>query len=113
MVTAGPEDLTVVRRRRARETARRRVEALIVGSGLEIRERPSELVIFNPADPDLGEIHLSYDTGYVSWVRPAWKYLGYLVGYDDPETETPGQVGLTAIIAALAASAPGTSPASC
>jgi hypothetical protein len=92
---------TVIRRRRARAAALRRVEALIAGSGLVIRERPSELVIVNPRDPDAGEIHIAFADGYVSWVRPAWRYLGYLAGYDDPETETPGQVGMEAIIAAL------------
>jgi len=101
MVTDRPTEPTVIRRRRARAAALRRVEALIAGSGLEIRERPSELVIVNPRDPDAGEIHIAFADGYVSWVRPAWRYLGYLAGYDDPETETPGQVGMEAIIAAL------------
>src|ERR1700735_4040466 len=100
-MTTTPGQATAAELYRAAAIARHRAEALIAGTALKIREHPRELVIFNPADPEKGEIHIAYDTGYASWVRPAWTYLGYVAGYHDPETETPGQVGPDQILAAL------------
>ncbi len=77
--------------RRAAATARRRVSALLQGSGLHIHERPYELVITNPLDPDKGQIHIAHEDGYVCWERSEWDYWGHLEGYENEHTDTgPG-----------------------
>jgi hypothetical protein len=74
----------------ARGVLRQQVEALLHGSGLEIRELSNHLSINNPRDPDKGRIHISYASGEVSWKRTTWDFLGALQGYeptDDPDRE--------------------------
>jgi len=88
---------------RARTTLVQTVRALLKGSGLDIRELTSELVISHPGHPDHGRIYITYAGGEVSLRRCTWNYLGYLDGYgsDDPEAEPCLSAGQ--IIAALTA----------
>jgi hypothetical protein len=74
---------------RARNTLIQTVRAQLKGSGLDIRELTSHLVISYPAHPDHGRIYVSYTNGDVSLRRCTWDYLGNLNGYGptDPEAE--------------------------
>jgi hypothetical protein len=93
----------------ARGVLRQRVEALLRGSGLEIRELASSLTISNPRDPDKGRIHISYTSGEVSWKRTTWDFLGSLQGYepdDDPDRE-PAVDAATIISTLTGTPAPG------
>jgi hypothetical protein len=83
---------------RDRYEARRRVAAMLRGSGLRIRELKRELVISNPGEPDRGRIHMEYPGGDMSLVQTAWSYLGRLQGYQDEDE--PG-LGAAEILAAL------------
>ena len=105
-MTTTPGQATAAEMYRATAIARHRAEALIAGTALKIREHARELVIFNPADPEKGEIHIAYDTGYASWVRPAWTYLGYVAGYHDPEDPARKPVDAQQIITALTTDPP-------
>ena len=103
MATQPPGDLEAVRRCRARNTLLALVRDMLVGSGLDIRDRDKYLVVSNPRDPDQGRIYVSYTTGEVSWQRPVWEYFGHLKGYAtapeaDPDTE-PVADGQTIILA--------------
>jgi hypothetical protein len=91
--------------RRARNTAHRRVSALLTGSGLEVQEYAHELVITNPRDPEKGKIHVACHDGYVSWERVAWDYWGPLAGYEDTG-ETTARVGSEKILSVLTAATP-------
>ena len=85
-----PAENTQVELCRARGVLRQRVQALLRGSGLEIRELTSYLAISNPVDPEKGRIHINYVTGEASLKRITWDYLGPLQGYepdDDPDRE--------------------------
>jgi hypothetical protein len=96
----------------ARGTLRQQVDALLRGSGLQIRERTHHLAISNPADPDRGQIHVSYARAEVSWRRTTWQYLGPLAGHeptDDPDQEPPVDAG-TIISTLLGPPAPGPLP---
>jgi len=100
-----------VEKLRARNALRQKVQALLRGSGLEIRELAHALAIFNPRDPDRGRIHVTYASGEASWKRVSWEYLGPLPGYepdDDPDREP--SVDAAKIIAALAGRTPSDQP---
>jgi hypothetical protein len=89
-MTNGPGELTNIQLARARSTLRQKVDALLRGRGLEVRERASGLTISSPRDPDQGCLHIAYATGEVSWKRTTWTFLGPLQGYernDDPDRE--------------------------
>lgn len=105
----GKNEQTKVDQCHARGVLRQRVEALLRGSGLEIRELARHLAIGNPRDPGRGWIHISYTSGEVSWKRTSWAYLGPLQGYepdDDPDREPAVDAGT--IISTLTGSpAPG------
>lgn len=94
-------DADAVQAVRARFALVKTVRTLLKGSGLDIRELASHLVISVPGHPEHGRIYITYLTGEVSLRRCTWDYLGCLDGYggDDPEAEPT----LTAdkIIAAL------------
>jgi hypothetical protein len=80
----------------ARGVLHQQVNALLRGSGLEIRELAHHLAVSNPRDPDKGRIHISYASGEVSWKLTTWDYLGSLQGYeptDDPDREPPVDAG--------------------
>jgi hypothetical protein len=88
----GKNEQTSVDLCHARGVLRQQVDALLRGSGLEIRELSNHLSISNPRDPDTGRIHISYVSGEVSWKRTTWDFLGSLQGYeptDDPDREPP------------------------
>jgi hypothetical protein len=74
---------------RARNTLVQTVRALLQGTGLDIRELASELVISHPGHPEYGRIYITYTKGEVSPRRCTWDYLGHLDGYGptDPEAE--------------------------
>jgi hypothetical protein len=63
------------------------VVGMLEGSGLEIRELDNGLVIFNPSDPERGQVHISYADGYVSWERVTWDYCGVRQGFEKPVTQ--------------------------
>jgi hypothetical protein len=88
-VTQAHGDADVLQAARARNLLIRRVRELLKGSGLDIRELASELVISNPGHPEQGRIYITYVTGEVSHKRVVWDYLGYLDGAaaSDPEAE--------------------------
>jgi hypothetical protein len=88
----GKNEQTPVELCRARGVLRQQVDALLHGSGLQIRELAHCLAISNPVDPDKGRIHIGYSNGEVSWKRTTWDFLGALQGYepdDDPDREPP------------------------
>jgi len=85
---------------RARGALIRAVREQLRGSGLEIRERASELVISHPGRPDHGRIYITYTSGDVSHRRTSWEYLGHLDGHGrNPDAEP--SVKAAAIIGAL------------
>ena len=105
----GKKEQTQIELCHARGVLRQRVEALLRGSGLEIRELASSLAIINRRDPDRGRIYISYASGEVSWKRTTWDFLGRLQGYepdDDPDRE-PSVDAATIIATLTAALAPG------
>jgi hypothetical protein len=57
---------------RARSTLRQKTDALVQGSGLDIRELANTLVIHNPHDPGKGRIHITYTRSDVPWERSTW-----------------------------------------
>ena len=89
------------------EAVRNQVAGMLGGSSLQIEEGPSELIITNPGDPEVGTIHIAYADGYVCWERMAWEYWGHLDGcqpdHDVPDTT----VGAEKIISSLSGSMPG------
>jgi hypothetical protein len=74
---------------RARNTLVQTVRTLLKGTGLELRELASELVISHPGHPEYGRIYITFAKGEVSLRRCACEYLGYLDGYGptDPGAE--------------------------
>lgn len=87
---------------RARNELVDRVRAALRGTGLDVRDRTSALVISRPGYPDSGRVYITYTTGEVSLSRPVWRYLGCLEGHsrgDDPDAEPA--VDAAAIVAAL------------
>ncbi|HLI75345.1 MAG TPA: hypothetical protein VKV02_00245 [Acidobacteriaceae bacterium] len=87
---------------RARNKLVDRVRAALSGTGLDVRDRASALVISRPGYPDSGRIYITYTTGEVSLSRPVWRYLGRLEGHQhdgDPDAEPA--VDAAAIVAAL------------
>jgi hypothetical protein len=106
-MTRPPDDLTDIQHVRARTTLRHKLDPLLRGHGLEIRELTTALAIGNPADPAKGRIHITYATADVSLKRVTWEYLGPLQGYepdDDPDRE-PG-IDPATIIATLTGEPP-------
>jgi hypothetical protein len=105
-MTHGPAELSPDEKCRAMTTLRRKVDALLRGRHLEIRELTSALAIGNPGHPENGRVHITYATGDVSVKRVIWQYLGPLQGYepDDPDRE-PG-VDAAQIIAILTGEIP-------
>ena len=106
-MTHGPDESTGADLCRARNTLRQKVDTLLRGHGLEIRELTSALAIGNPRDPAKGRIHITYATADVSHKRVTWDYLGPLQGHepdDDPDRE-PG-VDAATIIATLTGETP-------
>jgi hypothetical protein len=91
------------------------VRTLLAGSGMEIQELARELIISNPRDPHRGRIHVTYETGEVSWSRTVWDYTvwdywGYLDGYGDTPGGGPGSgpaIGVGQIISTLTGSTDG------
>ena|SRR5579859_7462907 len=100
-----PDDPT--RPAAAASTARRRVSALLQGSGLRITERAHELVIANPLDPDKGQVHVAHEDGYVCWERTEWSHWGHLQGYEDKHTDTAPPITAARIISTLTLGEPG------
>jgi hypothetical protein len=100
-MTNGPYELTWIQMCRARSALRQKVDDLLRGSGLEVREMANDLAVSNPRDPDKGRIYVKYASGDVSLKRVIWDHLGSLQGYegDDPDCE-PG-VDAAKIIATL------------
>jgi hypothetical protein len=89
-MTHPPDEPTGIQKLQARTALRKKLETLLRGSGLEIRELASNLAICNPGDPDKGRIYVGYVSGDVSHKRTLWSYLGPLQGYepsDDPDRE--------------------------
>jgi hypothetical protein len=102
-----PPELTDIEICRARTALRHKLDPLLRGYGLEIRELATALAIGNPTDPAKGRIHITYVTGDVSVRRVTWDYLGPLQGYepdDDPDRE-PG-IDATKIITTLTGEPP-------
>lgn len=104
-----PDELTLVRECRARNRLSRKVRGLLAGSGMEVRELARELIISNPQDPHRGRIHVTYETGEVSWSKTVgdytvWDYWGYLDGYGNaPDGTLSGEpaIGASRIISTL------------
>jgi hypothetical protein len=98
-MTNGPDELTSVQICRARADLRAKVDHLLHGHRLDIRELARHLSIGNPANPDKGRIHIAYTTRHVSHRQVTWNFLGPLQGYetdDDPDRE-PGVTAATII----------------
>jgi hypothetical protein len=111
-MTHGPDELSAIEPCRAMTTLRQKVDALLRGRHLAIRELTTALAIGNPGHPEKGRIHITYATGDVSLRRVTWEYLGPLQGYepdDDPDRE-PG-VDAAQIIAILTGHTPPSDPA--
>jgi hypothetical protein len=65
--------------------------ALLEGSGLHVEQRPNELIVTNPGDPEKGQVIITLEDGYVSWERTLTEYWGHLEGIStshDPGTPT-------------------------
>lgn len=63
-----------------RTAIKRAVAEMVAGSALHVEERPNELIITNPRDPEKGQIHVDLTDGFVSWERVTWAYWGTLAG---------------------------------
>lgn len=99
--TQPPDELTWIQICQARSALRRQVDGLLRGSGLEIRELATCLVIYNPRDPDKGRIYITYTTSDVSHRLVTWGYLGTLRGYDGDDPDREPAVDAAAIITTL------------
>jgi hypothetical protein len=88
-MTQTPAEPDPLQALRARNTLIQTVRTLLKGTGLELRELASELVISYPGHPEYGRIYITFAKGEVSLRRCTWNYLGYLDGYGptDPEAE--------------------------
>lgn len=87
--------------RQAATLARQRATTLLHGTGLDIQERPFELVISNPRDPERGQIHIANEDGYVSWERTTWDYWGPLEGYEASHPDHGAPITASTIITTL------------
>lgn len=86
---------------RARNTLVRTVRTLLKGTGLDIRELASELVISRPGHPEHGRVYITYAHAEVTHRRITWEYLGYLDGYGSADPEAEPGIDARTISAAL------------
>jgi hypothetical protein len=91
MLTPAATEPDAFQQIRARNALIRAVRTLLKGTGLDIRELASELVISNPGHPEHGRIYVNYISGDVSHRRTIWDYLGRIHGYGSvgPDAEPP------------------------
>jgi len=102
MIIAPDEESGAALRRISDKTvARKRVKALLDGTGLRVRAMANELVVMNPHDPEKGRIYIEFADGSVSWERTAWSHLGHLQGYEDEVEDFGPCVGKSEILTAL------------
>src|ERR1700723_2658729 len=99
MQTTGDTD--AVQAFRARTRLIQTVRTLLKGSGLDIRELTSHLVISQPDHPDRGRIYITFANGEVSLRRCSWNYLGYLDGYGSTDPDAEPSLNAANIIALL------------
>ena len=85
---------------RTHDQIRQAIAAMLQGTGLHIEQRPHELIITNPADPEKGQICIGLDDGYVTWERTITDYWGHLDGITTPSQDTP-TIPVTKIIQAV------------
>jgi hypothetical protein len=92
-MTQPDRDSSTIQALRARNTLVRDIKTGLKGSGLDIRERDTRLVITDPGHPEHGRIHVTYATGDVTHQRTTWEYLGQIDGHSpdptDPDAEPP------------------------
>ena len=86
---------------RARNTLVHTVRILLKGTGLDIRELASELVISDPGHPEHGRIYITYAHAEVSHRRTTWDYLGYLDGYGSTDPDAEPGIDARTIVATL------------
>jgi hypothetical protein len=86
---------------RARNTLIHTVRTLLKGTGLDIRELASELVISHPGHPEHGRIYITYAHAEVTHRRTTWHYLGYLDGYTSTDPDAEPGIDAPTITAAL------------
>jgi hypothetical protein len=55
------------------------VAKVVDGTGLQVRELTSGLVITNPRDPERGQVHVAFADGYVCWERFTWDFWGTML----------------------------------
>jgi hypothetical protein len=96
-MTQPDHDSTTIQAFRARNTLIQAIKTGLKGSGLDIRERDTRLVITDPGHPEHGRIHITYATGDVTHQRTIWQYLGQIDGHTptDPDAEptiTPDKI---------------------
>jgi|SRR5579859_1709578 len=102
MIIAPDEGNGAALQRMANKTvARKRVMALLAGTGLKVHALRNELVITNPHDPEKGRIYVEYADGSVSWERTAWSHLGHLRGYEEEVEDFGPCVGKSEILTTL------------
>jgi hypothetical protein len=73
---------------------------MLDGTGLHIEQRPRELIVTNPRDPEKGQIVITLEDGYVTWERTETSYWGHLEGVARHDQDTLA-VPATKIIQAL------------
>jgi hypothetical protein len=82
------------------EQIRATAVALLDGSGLHVEQRRRELIVTNPRDPEMGQVCITLDDGYVTWERTRTSYWGHLEGVTRHDQDTP-TVPVSQIIQAL------------
>jgi hypothetical protein len=100
-MTQTPNEPDSVQALRARNTLIRTVRTQLKGSGLDIRELTSHLVISDPGHPDHGRLYITYANGDASLRRYTWKYLGHLDGYGSTDPDAEPTLSAEQIIATL------------
>lgn len=101
-MTQIPSDTGALQALRARSALIQTVRTRLKGSGLDIRELTSHLVISQPGHPDHGRIYVNYANGDASLRRCTWEYLGHLDGYGPTDPEAEPSLNTERIIATLA-----------
>jgi hypothetical protein len=69
-----------------KEYMRHIVAELIVGTCLQVKEQPYELIIFNPYNRAAGQIYVDFEEGHIALRHVAWEYLGQLIGFEGDES---------------------------
>jgi len=84
-----------------RDAMLRTVNRMLYGADLTVRAFEHEVVVFNPYDPEKGEVRIEFESARVSWKRIVWDYWGALQGYEAEGHDGAPYIGADRIISTL------------